>query len=104
MDFTPKNLKMVDERTLEVEWSDGKLQQIPIRKLRDNCPCATCREERAKPVDPKPAGGGFVILSEAETRPLRLEGMQPVGNYAYSISFSDGHRTGIFSFEMLRGF
>ena len=26
--------------------------------------------------------------------------MKPVGNYAYSIAFSDGHDTGIFSFEM----
>jgi len=29
-------------------------------------------------------------------------GMKPVGNYAYSISFSDGHDTGIFTLEFLR--
>jgi DUF971 family protein len=28
--------------------------------------------------------------------------MEPVGNYAYSIHFSDGHDTGIFTFEFLR--
>jgi len=28
--------------------------------------------------------------------------MKPVGNYAYTISFSDGHDTGIFTFELLR--
>ena len=28
--------------------------------------------------------------------------MKPVGNYAYSIAFSDGHDTGIFTFEFLR--
>jgi DUF971 family protein len=38
----------------------------------------------------------------AEARPLRLLGMKPVGNYAYSIAFSDGHDTGIFTLEFLR--
>jgi len=28
--------------------------------------------------------------------------MQPMGNYAYSIAFSDGHDTGIFAFDLLR--
>jgi DUF971 family protein len=38
----------------------------------------------------------------AEARPLTILGMRPVGNYAYSISFSDGHDTGIFTLELLR--
>ena len=38
----------------------------------------------------------------AEARPLTIAGMQPVGNYAYSIEFSDGHDTGIFTLELLR--
>ena len=42
------------------------------------------------------------MLSDAEAQPLRILGMQPVGNYAYSIDFSDGHDTGIYSFELLR--
>jgi DUF971 family protein len=31
-----------------------------------------------------------------------LSGLRPVGNYAYSVAFSDGHDTGIFSLELLR--
>jgi DUF971 family protein len=42
------------------------------------------------------------IVNEAETKPLRVEGMKPVGNYAYSIEFSDGHDSGIYTFELLR--
>jgi DUF971 family protein len=41
------------------------------------------------------------VLSTAEARPLKLLGMKPVGNYAYAIDFSDGHDTGIFTFELL---
>jgi DUF971 family protein len=42
------------------------------------------------------------ILSAAEAAPLRIIGMTPVGHYAYSIDFSDGHNTGIFTLESLR--
>jgi DUF971 family protein len=44
----------------------------------------------------------LTILSPAETQPLRIAAMQPVGNYAYSIDFSDGHDTGIYTLELLR--
>jgi DUF971 family protein len=37
-----------------------------------------------------------------ELRSLTLSGMEPVGNYAYSIAFSDGHNTGIYTFDLLR--
>lgn len=36
------------------------------------------------------------------TEPLRIAAMKPVGNYAYSIDFSDGHDTGIYTLETLR--
>ena len=41
------------------------------------------------------------VLSPAEARPLRVESMRPVGNYAYAIVFSDGHASGIFTFALL---
>ena len=52
---------------------------------------------------PEPAGA-LPVLSAAQARPLAIEQMHPVGNYAYNIHFSDGHSAGIFTFEMLRGF
>lgn len=42
------------------------------------------------------------MLPSAEIQPLRVVSMKPVGNYAYSITFSDGHDTGIYTFEQLR--
>ncbi len=42
------------------------------------------------------------MLSAAEAEPLRIEGMKPVGSYAYTIAFSDGHDTGIYSFDLLQ--
>ena len=42
------------------------------------------------------------VLRPEETQPLRIVNMRPVGNYAYCISFSDGHDTGIYTLEFLR--
>jgi DUF971 family protein len=84
---------------VEITWSDGTRLVYTPRRLRDACPCATCREQRATP-----AGGAnpLQVLSAAEVAPLAVAGMKPVGQYAYSIEFSDGHSTGIYTLEYLR--
>jgi DUF971 family protein len=43
----------------------------------------------------------LTVLSAAETKPIGITDMTPVGNYAYSIAFTDGHDTGIFTLERL---
>jgi DUF971 family protein len=42
------------------------------------------------------------VISPEQAHPLRITGMQPVGNYAYAISFTDGHDSGIYEFTLLR--
>ena len=42
------------------------------------------------------------MLRPEELVPLSVEGMRPVGQYAYSIAFTDGHDTGIYTLEYLR--
>jgi DUF971 family protein len=42
------------------------------------------------------------VISPEQAQPLRITGMQPVGNYAYAISFTDGHDSGIYEFTLLR--
>ena len=94
----PTALKLADDNRLLITWSDNVVRSYRVRELRDACPCATCREKRSQP---RPATL-LPILSEAEAQPLRVLGMKPVGNYAYSIEFSDGHDTGIYSLDLLR--
>ena len=81
---------------LVIEWSDGVRSTYTWQHLRKNCPCAGCREEHEKPVDP------FRILKPEQLVPLAPVSMTPVGRYAYKIVWSDGHDTGIFTLEMLR--
>ncbi|HVX13627.1 MAG TPA: DUF971 domain-containing protein [Pirellulales bacterium] len=95
----PTSLALDRDQRLVVEWSDGRRRSYAVRELRDHCPCATCREKRSEP----PAAQTLLpVLSAAETQPLRLLDMTPVGNYAYSVKFSDGHDTGIYTFALLR--
>jgi DUF971 family protein len=99
MPHQPTKLELTADNWLRIAWSDGQVREYTSRELRDKCPCATCREKRNAP--PPPATQ-LPIISEAETQPLRITAMKPVGSYAYSIDFSDGHNTGIYTLESLR--
>ncbi|MGF1580689.1 MAG: gamma-butyrobetaine hydroxylase-like domain-containing protein [Gemmataceae bacterium] len=92
----PKTLRKEGEDHLVIEWDDGKLCKYAWRTLRAQCPCAGCREEREQPPDP------LRILSPAELQPLKPVKFEPVGYYAYKITWSDGHDTGLFTLEFLR--
>ena len=94
----PTKLALQGDDRLSIEWSDGEQRTYTIRELRDRCPCATCREKRLQPAAP---ANLLPVLSAAETQPLRIAGIKPVGNYAYAIDFSDGHDTGIYTLEFL---
>jgi DUF971 family protein len=84
-----------DER-LVIQWNDGHRSVYTWQHLRSNCSCAGCREERITPPDP------FRILKPSELGPLRPVSLAPVGHYAYKITWSDGHDSGIYTLEHLR--
>jgi len=96
MEVQPAKLSLTSDSELAIDWSDGQRRLYSFRELRDACPCATCREKRSKPAPL------LAVLKPEEARPLKVLGMQPVGHYAYSIEFSDGHDTGIYPFKLLR--
>lgn len=98
MNEYPTALKLDDSNRLLIDWSDGQQQRYGARALREACPCATCREKRSAPVDPMV----LPMVTMAQVQPMKILGMKPIGNYAYAIAFSDGHDTGIFTFELLR--
>jgi DUF971 family protein len=92
----PLSLNKDGDDRLVIEWSDGLRTTYTWQHLRDHCPCAGCREERLAPPDP------FRILKPSELTPLKPISIAPVGRYAYKITWSDGHDTGLFTLEQLR--
>jgi DUF971 family protein len=93
LNFNPKDIEKIDDDRLRIVWEDGHKSEFTFRYLRQNCPCAMCRDEWTGERLLDPAG------VPAELRAAKTE---LVGNYALSFGFSDGHGTGIFSFEVLR--
>jgi len=85
---------------VEVTWSDGHLSRYPFHYLRDLCPCALCNDEREKSARVGASAGG-AVLPMFKPR-VTAKGANAVGNYAIQIQFSDGHATGIYSYEHLR--
>ncbi|MCS7021251.1 MAG: DUF971 domain-containing protein [Gemmataceae bacterium] len=83
---------------LRIEWNDGVVTFVRWQTLRENCPCASCVEERQRPPNP------LRVLSPQEVAAgaPQPQGMTPVGRYAYQIVWNDGHATGIYTLERLR--
>jgi DUF971 family protein len=104
-EIAPVSIERDGDAGISITWSDQIITSWTATALRKACPCATCREKRraeseASDTPDKPAM--LPVLSAAEARPLRIESMRPVGNYAYNIEFSDGHSSGVFMFNLLR--
>jgi DUF971 family protein len=78
-------------RRLDVTFSDGQEYQFPIEYLRVYSPSAEVRGH----------GPGQETLQTGK-RLVSIEEIIPVGSYAIQIRFSDGHDTGIFSWDYLK--
>ena len=82
-----------DPRTLSVLWEDGHRDDFDVRDMRLACHCPFCIEEMS----------GRPLLDPASVRPdVAPRTITSVGNYAITVNWSDGHSTGIYSFEYLR--
>lgn len=85
------------EGALQIEWGDGHHTALPLALLRANCPCASCRAIREAPPDP------FRVLTASEAAAVpELRDIEPVGRYGLRPVWTDGHDTGIFTYEYLR--
>jgi DUF971 family protein len=88
---------------VDITWTDGHASHYDFAYLREQCPCATCNEEREKKSSvavAAPAAGNPLPMFKPKAR---ARAATSVGNYAIQITFSDGHATGIFSYDYLRG-
>lgn len=83
-------------QALEVKWADGHASSYPLKYLRAECPCATCRSERQAAKD-----NPFHILSGGLPS-SDLRNVEPVGLYGMRLVWADGHATGIYTFDYLR--
>ncbi|RIK67996.1 MAG: hypothetical protein DCC65_03965 [Planctomycetota bacterium] len=92
--FTPPTAINVirADRVVEVTWTPGHLARYPIRLLRLRCACAQCVNELT----------GEPILDPATVPDsIGIVALQAVGKYAVRFTYSDGHDTGIMTWQRL---
>jgi DUF971 family protein len=77
-------------RVLDVAFDDGRSFSLPVEYLRVYSPSAEVRGH----------GPGQEVL-QAGKREVNVSAIEPVGMYAVKLVFTDGHDTGIYSWEYL---
>jgi DUF971 family protein len=101
--MTTKPLSLTADRQqkiLSVVWDDGHTSLYPFGLLRAGCPCAECRGGHDRMGDtPDP----LVFNREMPDSPAtRLKTLVPVGSYAITPGWEDGHEFGIYHWSYLR--
>lgn len=92
---TPKEIapwngsELSDSSGVLITWTDGHKSIFPYDLLRNRCPCALCQEERKSHLPVVHSG-------------LRIEKVAAVGRYGLQFFWTDGHSTGIYTFDFLR--
>jgi DUF971 family protein len=88
----PTDLALDPDGNLLVRWDDGKESKFAPRWLRARCPCAECVEEWS----------GKRVVGDAQVKEdVKPRAMNQVGRYAMQIDWTDGHSTGIYSWDYL---
>lgn len=76
-----------------IEWEEGRHAALyPARALRLACACAECVDEMS---------GRALLNSGAVPEDIRPVSLELVGTYGLRVRWSDGHATGIYTFERL---
>lgn len=89
----PVEIHPVEDKELLITWDDHHRSLFRLDFLRLNCPCATCTDEWS---------GKRLIQRDQIAKDIKIQDYSPVGRYALRFRWSDGHQTGIYSFEFLR--
>ena len=90
----PTEIKLHQKsRVLEIAFDDGKSFRLPYEFLRVYSPSAEVRGH----------GPGQEVLQTGK-KEVDIARAEPVGSYAIQLAFSDGHETGIYSWDLLYQF
>src|SRR5688572_18736349 len=93
MSALPQDLKALrSDRLLRITWNPDHVGDYPFYDLRCNCNCASCVDEHTgiRILDPR------TVPADIGVSDLKL-----VGNYAVRIHWSDGHSSGLYTWEHL---
>ena len=91
---TPTEIKLHQKsRLMEIAFSDGRSFSLTCEFLRVFSPSAEVRGH----------GPGQEVLQVGK-KDVNIDKIEPVGTYAVQFTFSDGHNSGIYSWDLLYDF
>jgi ATP-binding protein involved in chromosome partitioning len=91
----PATIDVKKDEGVTITFVDDHVVHFDLLTLRQACPCATCRGLRDQ--------GEAAYPGPDSPQPLRIEDARLHGAWGLNITWNDGHATGIFPFESLRG-
>lgn len=89
----PSEIVGLNRSEITFVWEDGHASTFAARELRLRCRCALCIEEMT---------GAALLDPTSVPEDVVAQGIELVGQYAIGVSWSDGHKTGIYNFRDLR--
>lgn len=89
----PTDMRILDTGHLQTEWPDQHVGNHSPLKLRASCQCARCVNEDT---------GEKILDTSKIPLNIAINGVKRVGRYALAITFSDGHSSGIYTYQRLR--
>jgi DUF971 family protein len=88
---SPQNIRIrKDQSVVEIVWNGGRTQLFPFRFLRIHCPCAACVNEFT---------GERILDPNTVPTDVNPSTVEFAGNYALKVGWSDGHHSGIYTWE-----
>ena len=99
----PEHIAISKSKGIKIDWKDGHHSEYGTTYLRDKCPCASCTGAHGTPprepeADKPLANNPFQMFKPA----LKMLSVEEVGSYAIRINWSDGHSSGIYSYDHFR--
>ena len=98
----PEHIAISKSKWIKIDWRDRHHSEYPLEYLRDNCPCASCTGAHGTEPQKTNYSAPPKELFPMYKPKLKMLNIEQVGAYAMRIDWSDGHNTGIYSFDYLR--
>jgi ATP-binding protein involved in chromosome partitioning len=91
--LAPLELLQTAPLELGIVWNDGHRSRYNVRNIRLACRCANCIDEWTREK---------ILKEENVPKDIKPRVIESIGRYALKIDWTDGHDTGIYTFDQLR--
>ncbi len=98
----PEHIAISKSKGIKIDWKDHHHSDYSLEFLRDACPCASCTGAHGTEPQKTSYSDPPKELFPMYKPKLKMLNVEPVGAYAMRVDWSDGHNTGIYSFDYLR--